>query len=145
MFRKSILILAFMLVACLCAAPATMAQTANEAAMIEAMLSKEPPLTQADIDNFIKIGPDMVKAASANDVAKAAEVLKQVGWSETRGSFVTAKISNAYAMNLNPEMAKSLLESASMPAILMPTDSEMALVQKNIDALNTVFLSVGAF
>ena len=145
MFRKSIFTLALFLTVFICAAPAVMAQTSADTAMIEALFAKEAPLTQADVDKFIEIGPDMVQAATANDVAKAAEILNQVGWTETRGSFVTAKISNAYAINLNPDMAKSMLEAAGMPATLMPTDAEMALVQKNIAALDKIFTSVGSF
>lgn len=145
MFQKLILILVLSLTICLCAAPAPMAQSNAYDAMIEAAFAEEAPLTQADIDKFLKIGPEMVKAAIANDINSATKVLQQVDWTETRGSYVTAKISNAYAINLNPEAARSMLKSAGMPELLLPTDSEMALVQKNIAALDQVFLSLGSF
>lgn len=141
MFPKFILTLLLVLTACLCAAPASMAQSNDNVAMVENIFAEEPPLAQADIDNFLKIGPDMIKAAIANDIAGAAKALQQVDWTEKRGSYVTAKISNAYAINLNPEMARSMLESAGMPEFMLPTDSEMALVQKNIAALDKIFLS----
>lgn len=145
MFPKVILSLALILTTCLCAVPASMAQSNDHAAMMEAVFAEEPPLTQTDIDNFLKIGPDMVKAALANDTASAAKALKQVNWTETRGSYITAKISNAYAIQLNPEMARSMLESAGMPKFLLPTDSELALVQSNIAALDKIFLSLDSF
>lgn len=145
MFQKFIFTLVLILTTCLCAAPASMAQSNDYDAMLETVFADEPPLTQVDIDNFIKIGPDMVQAANANSIANAAKTLQQVDWTEKRGSYVTAKICNAYAIYLSPEMAKSMLENAGMPEFLLPTDSEMALVQKNIEALDKIFLSIDSF
>lgn len=133
--------LATAIFACFCLAPLALAQTATDAALIEAVFSKEPPLTQQDINTFIKIGPEMIKAASANDVGAATAALQKANWTEARGSYVTAKVSNAYAMNLNPEMAKSMLESAGMPSILLPTPAELELVKNNMDKLDKVFMS----
>lgn len=145
MYKKVMLSLAAALFICFCLTPFAMAQTANEAALLEAVFAKEPPLTQKDIDMFIKIGPDMVKAASANDVGAATAALQKASWTEARGSYVTAKISNAYAMSLSPDMAKSMLESAGMPSILLPTADELKLVQNNMDKLTEVFMSFGSF
>lgn len=144
MFKKTVLSLACAIIVCLCAVPA-MAQLGGDFAALESALANEPPITQQDIDTFVKIGPDMVKAATANDQAKAAELLGQAGWSEIRGSYVTAKISNAYAISLYPDMATSMLRDAGMPEVLMPTEAELKLVQQNRATLDAVFAPVGTF
>lgn len=135
MFKKSILTLILVLAACLGAAPAVMAQASVDTAMFEAVFAKEPPITQTDIDNFIKITPYMTQNASVNDIAKIMEIFEQAGWTEIRASYVSAKTINAYAINKDPE-ARSLMESAGIPSILMPTDAEMALVLKNFETLD---------
>ena len=140
MLKKYALLLALAVIFCVTANTTALAQQPATMEEVEAAFAKEKPITQADIDTFIKIGPQMVQASQSNDIAAAEKIIKDAGWSEIRGSYVTAKISNAYAMNANPEFAQMIMEAAGMPQILLPSPAELKLVADSMDELGAIFL-----
>lgn len=104
-----------------------------------AALAQEPSLTQADIDAFILYGPTLIRASRTNDVDAADTALASAGWSTIHGSYVVSKISNGYAISVQPQMARAMLESAGMPDVLTPTAAELKLIKQNLSALNVIF------
>lgn len=137
--RKLILYVVFVIIAgvwpCM-AAPAAAQSLPPDTA---AALAQEPPLNQADIDAFILYGPTLIRASRTNDVDAGAAALASAGWSVIRSSYVVSKISNGYAISVQPQMARAMLESASMPDVLIPTATEQELIKQNMSALDAVF------
>lgn len=142
MLKKCMLLLALAVIFCVTTNTAVMAQQPSTMEEVETAFAKEKPLTQTDIDTFIKIGPQMVQLSQTNDIVAAEKIIREAGWSEIRGSYITAKISNAYAMNADPEFAQMIMEAAGMPQILLPTDAELKLVADNMDKLEAIFMQV---
>lgn len=97
----------------------------------EAALAKEPPLTQADVDGYIKLLPK-ITAAAANPAA-AAELYKEVGWTEIHFSYVMAKLGFAQALAMG--MPAEALQMDKIPQALRPSEAEVTLVKNNLPAL----------
>ena len=138
--HKLPLLTAFIIAACLLSytiAPAATPIVLTPAE--EAALAKEPPLAQADVDAFIAYGPALIKAFNLNDAQTAETVLNRTGWSKTRSSYVISKISYGYAVAIQPRAAKTMLESAGIPAVLMPSATELELIKQNMPALDEIF------
>lgn len=134
MIRKTILSIALGLLVALTASVA-IAQVPGAAQIppevLEA-LQKEPPLSQADVDAYLKIMPEMPKAMSdPNALVKAYEA---AGLTEVRFSYIVSKIALAQAMNMGAKASDLQLDQ--LPEVLRPTDADVALVKKNMDALN---------
>lgn len=137
MFRKTIAALAMTLMLTIMTAGAASAQMLGgvgqvpEAALAE--MQKEGPLTQADVDIYIKLLPTMGQAMTGG-----ADGLKSIheasGLSEVRLSMVMTKValSQALASGLTMEQ----LNAQQIPDVMKPTDAEVELVKKNMDKLN---------
>ena len=118
-------------------APAKATSAVDQAAMMEAF-KKEAPLTQKDVDIFIKMMPELSKVA--NDEAKVLEIIKKNGLTEMRGAYVSAKMGVAF-MALSQGGAEAIdAMMAQVPEQIRPTKSELDLVKKNQDAIQKVFL-----
>lgn len=104
-----------------------------------AQLKTEKPLTQTDIKTFITYGPSLIKAFETNDTGMADTVMLQAGWNKIRCVYVVAKIGNGYAISIQPQAAKAMLQSSGMPAVLMPSSAELELIKQNISALTDLF------
>lgn len=94
-------------------------------------MEKEGPLTQADIDAYMKIFPQMAKGmASAEEFEK---VVADSGLSQTRLGLVMAKVGlgQALAMGATTEQ----LNLSAVPEVMRPSDAEVELVKNNMDKL----------
>jgi hypothetical protein len=125
MFKKLLLTLALTLALALSSAPG-FAQS-DEAFTAEelAALAKEPPLSQADIDIFIKI------AEAPED--KSDKVVAESGLSETRMVLVLTKIS--LGMMIASNVPSELILTDEVPKVLHPSESELNLIRQNLDKL----------
>ena len=107
---------------------------AEELAMLEAM-SKEPPLTQADIDLLVKLSPSF--ESMGEDVDAISKLLSDNGSSIERFQFVMSKIGIGMMMAMMPEQItrEMIAASGEVPEFLIPSDDEVGLITKNLDAL----------
>ena len=102
----------------------------------EDIFAGEPPLTQTDIDNYLKLGPEALKAVENNDIPGLSRILKPTGIDQMRAYFFYTKISCGYVMLIAPDMVDSLL--SSIPPSGMPNEAELALIEKNLDAIDNL-------
>lgn len=100
---------------------------------LAAALAREAPLTQADVDKFIKYFPELDRVAG--DDAATQNILRQAQWTETRMVYVVFKIGYTCVMLEEPE-SKDFFQ-AFFPEF-MPLESERALIQQNIDSVSTL-------
>lgn len=141
MVKKIILTLLIALVSVACSGYA-LAQTTNaeaENAKLMAAFAQEGPLTEADIQTFIKIAPALLEAVDANDEARGLKLMEDAGWGEIRGAYVTSKIGNGYMLLTDAEDARTLFELVEMPPSLVPGESEMAIISKYQADLSNIF------
>ena len=118
-------------------APQAPSSAGDQAKMLEAF-KKEAPLTQKDVEIFIKMMPELSKVA--NDEAKVLGIIKKHGLTEMRGAYVSAKMGVAFmALSQGGEEAVEAM-MAQVPEQIRPTKSELELVKKNQDAIQKVFL-----
>ncbi len=132
MIQKKWLALALAAVMVILAAPLALAQAPGGLPPeVEAAWKKEPALTQADIDTYIKVIPDMAEAMK--DQSKAPAVVKKSGLTETRFAYVFTKIgiAQALAADIND---RSQLDQ--LPAIIRPTETELGLINKTLNAIS---------
>lgn len=123
-------------------AGATLAQTAGseaENAKLMAAFAKEGPLTEADLQTFIKIAPVLLEAVDANDEALGLKLMEGAGWGEIRGAYVTSKIGNGYMMLTDAENAQILFDLVEMPEFLIPGPKEITLINKYQTELSKFF------
>lgn len=104
---------------------------------IIAALKKEPPLSQSDIDIFVKIMPKMSKVASDNP-AEAIKIYEQAGLSELRFGLIFSKATVGLLVASGVPL-KAILTEADMPEVLLPTAREQELIVKNLNALEAAF------
>ena len=131
MLKKLMLVFGLMLA--LSAAPIAMAQMpANEAEALAAF-AKEGPLTQKDIDNYLKVLPKAQEMSA--DQTKAAAILKDAGFTEIRGAYVGAKVGIAMMMAQLGDQADAMLAQQQVPDVLKPSKEEVDLVGKNLDKI----------
>lgn len=123
--------LVFGLMMALCAAPVLMAQMPATEAEAIAAFEKEKPLTQKDMDAYIKILSQAKEIGSDQD--KLIKAYKDAGLTEIRGHFVTAKIGMAMMAAQMGEQAEAML--AQIPPVLKPSKDESDLVSKNMDKI----------
>lgn len=102
----------------------------------EDVFAGQPPLTQTDIDNYLKLGPDALRAVENNDISGLSRILKPTGIDQMRAYFFYTKISCGYVLLIAPDMAADLL--SSIPPSGMPNEAELALIEKNLDAINSL-------
>lgn len=127
--KKIIIALLITFIAFFCITPASFAQvvTSEENENI-AILLAEPPLTQADIDAFVKYAPELYKLPEGDDAA-AQKILDKASWTDVRLAYVAFKIAAATSIKMDPSSAA--IFEAMMPE-MMPLPEEQALVEKNL-------------
>lgn len=102
-----------------------------------AACQKEAPLNQKDIDAFAKMWPEMMSGGDLSE-AEAEALYKKHGFTKVRGGFVTTKIINARTVlsvtAKSPQdkaLALQVLTMTGQPKVLIPSDAEISLVEKN--------------
>lgn len=93
--------------------------------------ANQAPITQADVDAYIKAIPQIT--ASMGDEAKLREIYEEAGWDEWRGAYVLSKVGTAYAISAAPEQAEMMI--GQLPASLKPSQDEIDLVAKAQDEI----------
>jgi len=134
MLKKIVATLALGLMLALTAFPA-LAQVPGASSIppeVLQALKDEKPLSQADIDAYIKIMPEMPKTMS--DPAALVKAYEAAGLSEVRFSYIVSKISLGQAMLMGATAEQ--LNLNQLPEALRPTEAETALIKNNMDALN---------
>jgi hypothetical protein len=96
-------------------------------------LDAEPPLSQADVDAYVKIMPEMTKLLS--DPQSAENLAASLNLSQIRFSYIVAKVplTMALASGADPKA----LGLDSLPKALHPSDQELRLVKGNLEKLVT--------
>lgn len=97
---------------------------------MSAALLAEPPLTQADIDKFIKYFPEIENADAAGDDAALQKILQEAQWTEIRMNYVIFKTGYTCVMLQEPESEEFF--RTFFPEF-MPSDDERALIKQNIE------------
>lgn len=105
---------------------------------IAAALAKEKPLSQADIDVYLKKMPEAPKYMKSQE--EMAKFAKSTGLSESRYFFVFSKI--PLAMSLAAGMPADAMGINQLPEILRPTEADIALVKKNAEPLQKVMMEL---
>ena len=131
MFKKLLLVFGLMLA--LSVAPMAMAQMPTTEAEVIAAFGKEGPLTQKDIDGYLKVMPKAQEAAA--DPTKAANLYKDAGFTEIRGAYVGAKMGMAMMAVQMGDQADAVMTQNNVPDVLKPSKDEIELVKKNMDKI----------
>ena len=110
---------------------------AEEQALLEAM-SKEPPLTQNDIDTFLKFAPQLEELS--DDEEAVVKLITDSGMSAERFQYAASKISMGMLMVMMPTMVtrEMILESGETPEFMIPSEDEVKLLEKNMDAFQAL-------
>ncbi|MDR3038435.1 MAG: hypothetical protein LBV21_03965 [Candidatus Adiutrix sp.] len=90
------------------------------------LLKKEPPLAQADVDNYLKIMPQLIQV---KDPAALPKLYADSGLTEIRLGLITAKINLGLALASGVTAQQINLDQVPEP--MRPTDQEVELVKKN--------------
>lgn len=98
------------------------------------LFAKEPPVTQADVDLYLKALPEMPKVMANPE--GLTQLYKDLGLTEARFSFIVAKISLAHSLALGA--TEEQLGMNNIPEVIRPAESDKALVQQNLDELTRV-------
>lgn len=96
----------------------------------------QAPITQADVDAYIKAIPQIT--ASAGDEAKLMNIYKEAGWDEWRGAYVISKVGTAYAISMAPDHAEMM--TAQLPDSLKPNKDEIDMVAKAQDKITKALM-----
>jgi len=94
-------------------------------------LAEEPPLSQADLDAYIKIMPELTRILS--DPQSAEQLAVSLNLSPIRFSYIVAKVPLAMALTYGADPKSLGLDS--LPKVLYPSDKELRLVKNNLDSL----------
>lgn len=139
MLKRNFAILLLLAFFTLFSATAVFAAGTDEMSDEEALaaLAAEPPLTQEDIDTFVKNAPALQAAAEQEDEAAYMKLIEEIGWSEIRAAYIPLKIGIAWAVQEDPESA--MIIQALFPPETMPKPEEQALVEKNMDKIAPFF------
>lgn len=103
-------------------------------------MAESPPATdlkQTDIDNYIKIWPLCLEASQKGDLEAINAAYNTVGWEQTNGDNIFAKINLAFLVATNPRAKNALLEA--MPADIQPSEAIIRLVEANMQKLQKVY------
>ena len=109
----------------------TQEKTDIPSAVIDKSLAEEPPLSQADIDAYIKIMPEMSRLMG--DPQSAGQLAAGLNLSQIRFSYIIIKV--PLAMALASGVDPKLLGLDSLPQALRPSDQELSLVKDNLEVL----------
>jgi hypothetical protein len=96
-------------------------------------MSREGPLTQADVDAYVYLAPRL-SAEEARDRETALRLLAEVKLTKTRAAYIALKIPLAQAMVMGL-MKPEGLEENETPPYLRPGAAELALVADNLQTL----------
>ena len=89
----------------------------------------QPPITQKNIDEFLKIYEDVVVATQNNKNPTGS--FKVVGWDMMRGAYIMSKVGVGMTM-LGPESdAVKQSKLGAIPKQTIPSDAELDLIKKN--------------
>jgi hypothetical protein len=94
-------------------------------------LNEEPPLSQADVDAYIKIMPELTNILSAPHSTE--QLAASLNLSQIRFSYIVAKVPLAMALTSGAD--PKILGLDSLPKALRPSDQELRLVKDNLEAL----------
>lgn len=103
--------------------------------MAETVLATD--LKQADIDSYIKIWPVCLKASQKGDLEAISAAYSAVGWDQTYGDNIFAKINLAFLVTTNPQVKDALLEA--MPNDIRPSAETISLIEANVKNLQKVY------
>lgn len=114
--------------------PTTQAQPAHPSqpsSEFVAAMRAEPPLTQQDIDTYIRVWPTL--GPNQHDKTRAAQILRDAGWTENRAAYVTNKImvTQPYAVGA----PQNDIAAIHIPDYFKPTTDEITLVRRNLDRI----------
>lgn len=96
-------------------------------------LAQEAPLTQEDIDKFIKYFPEL-DDVDGDDIAQQ-NILRQAQWTETRMIYVVFKV--GYTLVMLEEPDSEAFFQTFFPEF-MPLESERVLIQQNIEKVSAL-------
>ncbi len=133
MFRKYFvaLVCAFALVCGSVFAGESMTE-ADMMAEAMAMLSNQPAMTQADIDAYLQMAPQIVNAA--NDPMAVMKLYQDNNIDPQRFAVVSTKIAIGVSMGQGVTL-EQINSSGQVPEFMIPTDDEMQLINTNMAAL----------
>lgn len=126
MFTKKTLALILMLCVMFTGVAAVNAQTETD------LFAGKTPITQADIDAFVLVIPQI--AAADGDFSIISNAYKQAGWDDLHGNYVVTKIRVAHGIVLDPTQQEAF--AAQLPASLFPNAAEIELVKANVAKIN---------
>lgn len=95
-------------------------------------LAKEPPISQADVDAYIKIIPELPKLMSDPQSADGLAAAHQL--SQVRFSYIMAKVPLTMAIAAGADPKALGLEE--LPTLLHPSAEELAVIKANLRALS---------
>lgn len=103
------------------------------------IFAEQAPLSQQDMDNFVKIYEDLVM--SINNRQNYLPLFDSVGWEIDRGAFVMAKISYGRIMLdstlADPEALRQVSHS------FKPSETELELIKENVYRLEEIDVKHG--
>lgn len=99
---------------------------------IAAALALEPPLSQADVDIYLKILPELPTIMA--DPSSLSRIVTAHDLSQTRFSYIMAKVPLTLVLidGTSPEE----LGLNTLPSVLHPTESEKAVIAQNREKLH---------
>ena len=100
-----------------------------------AAFKKEPPLSQADIDILLLFWPQI---RVNSHPMKVAEICKKAGLTETRLIFISARTVLGMSA-LHNDIPREKFFDDSVHPVLVPSEAEMALIEKHMTALKKAF------
>lgn len=135
--RKVIFLFLVAIIIGLTVLPACAARREATPAQTEALFKRLDPLSQNDIDAFVKHADALM---GAYDDASFKEACKNAGFSSNiRGYYVMTKLQLGYRMLEEPNYAEFVATQTDLPQALVPTDADMELIKRNKRALKKVF------
>ena len=137
MLKRSLSVLSLLLLLSAVPAPAQSGEADEITPEIIEALKKEPPLTQADLDTFIRIMPEMSRAAE-KDPSQAVKIYEKAGFTENRFGLIFSKATLGMFM-ASGISREALMSGQDVPEVLMPSDAEVELIKKNMAALEKAF------
>lgn len=135
--RKIIFLLLITAMLGITALPAFAASREATQEQTEAIFKRLDPLSQNDIDIFVKHAKALMGAANDADFKIAC---KNAGFSSNiRGYYVMTKLQLGYGMLEEPDYAEFVATQIYLPQALVPTGDDMELIKKNKRLLKKVF------
>jgi hypothetical protein len=109
-------------------------------AVLEAM-RKEPPVTAADLDLYIKALPQMPQAIQGGEEGLVT-LYENLGLSQMRFTYIMSKIGIAHSLAMG-RFTPEEMDKEGIPQFLRPTEAEKAMVDGRMDELNRIVKDMG--